>query len=277
MQIKTTLNCRGTLVDLSTPRVMGILNLTPDSFFDGGKFTEQDSILRKVELMLNEGATFIDVGAASSRPGAQVISEQEEMDRLLTPLKTVLKAFPSIIISVDTWRASVAEEALKIGASIINDITAGSGDEKMLLIVSKYKAPFIAMHMQGTPQTMQQNPVYTNVTKDVLRFFIERISAITEHQISDIILDPGFGFGKTLQHNYELLKNLAAFNITGLPVLAGMSRKGMIYKTLNITANEALNGTTALNMVALQNGAKILRVHDVKEAVECVTLYKMMS
>lgn len=276
MQIKTTLNCRGTLVDLSTPRVMGILNLTPDSFFDGGKFTEQDSILRKVELMLNEGATFIDVGAASSRPGAQTISEQEEMDRLLTPLKTVLKAFPSIIISVDTWRASVAEEALKIGASIINDITAGSGDEKMLLIVSKHKAPFIAMHMQGTPQTMQQNPVYTNVTKDVLRFFIERISDIKKHSINDIIIDPGFGFGKTLQHNYDLLKNLSALNIMGLPVLAGLSRKGMIYKALNKTANEALNGTTALNMVALQNGAKILRVHDVREAVECVTLYKMM-
>ncbi len=277
MQIKTTLNCRGTLIDLSTPKVMGILNLTPDSFFDGGKFTEQDSILRKVELMVNEGATFIDIGAASSRPGSQIISEREEMNRLLNPLKAVLNTFPSIIISIDTWRASVAEETLKMGAAIINDITAGLGDKKMLPVVSKYKVPFIAMHMQGTPQTMQQNPLYADVTKDVLKFFIERISIMREHSIHDIIIDPGFGFGKTLQHNYELLKNLSVFNIAGLPVLAGLSRKGMIYKTLNVTAKEALNGTTALNMFALQNGAKILRVHDVKEAMECIKLSGMIQ
>ncbi len=273
MQMQTTLNCRGTLVDLSTPKVMGILNLTPDSFFDGGKFTERDSILRKLELMLHEGATFIDVGAVSSKPGAKPVSAEEEADRLLQPLRVVLEAFPGAICSIDTTNAEVAEFALKAGAAMINDITAGKGDEKMLELVAKYRVPFVAMHMQGNPQTMQQNPHYIDVVKEVLEFFAERIAACKQAGIHDVIVDPGFGFGKTKEHNYKLLKHLDVFKITGQSVLVGLSRKGMVYKTLRTDADGALNGTTALHMVALQNGAKILRVHDVKEAMECVRLW----
>jgi dihydropteroate synthase len=277
MQIKTTLQCKGNLLSLESPKIMGILNLTPDSFFDGGKFTEQDSILRQTELMLHEGATFIDLGAASSRPGAATLSIQAETDRLMAPLTLLLKHFPDILISVDTTRASIADEALKEGAALINDITAGTGDDAMLTVVARHNVPFLSMHMQGTPQTMQQNPTYNNVTQHIISFFSERITVFKKYGIKDILVDPGFGFGKTIAHNYELLNNLADFTITGFPVVAGISRKGMIYKALGTSPQEALNGTTALHMVALQNGASILRVHDVKEAMECLKLHELLK
>jgi dihydropteroate synthase len=270
------INCRGTLIDLSSPKVMGILNITPDSFFDGGKYIDEDSILRQVQLMLSEGADFIDIGATSSRPGAKEVTEEEELKRLLPAVKTIIKNFPQAIISVDTFRSAVAEKSLQTGAHIINDITAGS-DEKMFETVSRFRTPYIMMHMQGTPQTMQQNPVYTNVVKEVQDFFISKLKKIKQYNIIDLILDVGFGFGKTVEHNFELLKNLELFKITGLPMLAGLSRKSMICKTLNVKPDDALNGTTALNMVALMKGAKILRVHDVKEAKECCRLFEKLT
>ncbi len=266
------LNCRGTLLDLSLPKVMGILNITPDSFFDGGKYIDEESILRQVQLMLNEGAGIIDIGAASSRPGAAEVTAEQELERLMPALQAIVKNFPHAIISVDTYRASVAEKVLQAGAHIINDITSGS-DKKMLDVVSAYKAPYVLMHMQGTPQTMQQNPAYVNVVKEVLAFFVSKIETTKQAGITDVILDVGFGFGKTVEHNFELLKHLDVFKITGMPMLAGLSRKSMICKTLNIKPADALNGTTALNMVALMHGAKILRVHDVKAAVECCRLH----
>jgi dihydropteroate synthase len=255
---------------------MGILNITPDSFFDGGKYIDEDSILRQVQLMLNEGADIIDIGAASSRPAAKEITEEEELKRLLPALEVIIKNFPQAIISVDTFRAAIAEKALQTGAHIINDITAGS-DDKMFETVSDYHAPYILMHMQGTPQTMQQNPVYLNVVKEVLDFFNSKLEKTKAYNIHDVILDVGFGFGKTVEHNFELLKNLNVFKIAAVPMLAGLSRKSMICKTLNVKPGDALNGTTALNMVALMNGAKILRVHDVKQAKECCKLFDKLT
>ncbi len=272
-----TLNCNGNCIDLSTPKVMGILNVTPDSFYDGGFYKNESSIIHQVEQMLNNGATFIDVGAYSSKPNVDMVSETEELQRILPIIKLLTSSFPNIILSVDTFRAEVAKQCIINGAAIVNDISAGLLDSNMLATVAKLHVPYIMMHMRGTPQNMQQQTNYDDILKTILFYFSERIAKARQLGIKDIIIDPGFGFAKTREQNFELLKVLEGFKITDLPLLAGVSRKSMIYKTLNITPAEALNGTTALNMVALQKGAKILRVHDVKEAVECVKLYQQLN
>ncbi|TVZ53338.1 dihydropteroate synthase [Dokdonia sp. Hel_I_53] len=272
-----TINCLGKLVDLSTPSVMGILNLTPDSFYDGGSYQDLDKALVHTAKMLDEGATFIDVGAYSSRPGAQNISEEEEEKRLIPIVIELVKAFPDILISVDTFRASVAKKAIESGAALINDISAGQLDPNMMEIVGNLGAPYIMMHMRGTPQTMKSFTSYDDITKDVIHYFSERVALSRKHKINDLILDPGFGFAKDTSQNFELLKNLSLLKSFELPILTGLSRKSMIYKTLGVSPKEALNGTTALHMVALQNGTKILRAHDVKEAVECVNLFNVLK
>ncbi len=267
-----TINCQGNLIDLSSPKIMGILNLTPDSFYDGGKYIDENAILHQTEKMLNEGATFLDVGAYSSRPGANAVSVDEELERIVPVVKLLAHKFPEAILSIDTFRSEVAAACLIEGAAIINDISAGVLDHKMLNVVAMYKAPYIMMHMKGTPQNMQQQTGYENLLEEILYYFSERISKAREHQLNDIIIDVGFGFSKTLEQNYELLQNLDLFKSLNLPILAGLSRKSMIYKALGGSPEDALNGTTALNMVALQKGAHILRVHDVAEAMECVRL-----
>lgn len=272
-----TVNCKGQLVDLSTPKVMGILNLTPDSFFDGGKYKDASAILNQVEQMLNTGATFIDIGGYSSRPGADFVSETEELQRVIPTIKLILKQFPQTLISVDTFRSAVAKQSIAAGACMVNDISGGKLDEQMITTVSKLGVPYIMMHMRGNPKTMQQLTNYDDLVKDILSYFAERIAKAHAAKINDIIIDPGFGFAKTLEQNYKLLNKLKLLEIAGKPMLAGVSRKSMIYKTLNISAKEALNGTTALHIIALQNGANILRVHDVKEAMECVTLYNTIT
>jgi len=267
-----TINCKGTLVDLSSPKVMGILNITPDSFYDGGKYKDEIAILKQVEKMLLDGATFIDVGAYSSRPGAKHISEEEELQRIIPVIDLLMKNFPEIIISVDTFRSKVALETINSGAAIINDISGGTMDAKMFETVANLQVPYILMHMLGTPQNMQKNPVYKDVVEDIISFFAEQIFKLHQLKLNDIIIDVGFGFGKTLDDNFELLKNMQKFQVLGCPLLAGLSRKSMINKVLGTKAKEALNGTTALNMLALQNGANLLRVHDVKEAMECIQI-----
>jgi len=253
---------------------MGILNLTPDSFYDGGKFTDEKAILNQTERMLNEGATFIDVGAYSSRPGADHVSEGEELKRILPMVEMLYHEFPEILLSIDTFRSKIASNCLDSGAALINDISAGRLDENMLPTIAKFKVPYIMMHMQGTPQDMQQKTDYDDFLVDIIKYFSERIAEARALGVVDLIIDPGFGFAKTMAQNYELLSKLELFKNLGRPVLAGLSRKSMIYKTLQTDAENALNGTTALNMVALLNGANILRVHDVKEALECVKLSK---
>ena len=272
-----TLNCKGKLIDLNTPKVMGILNVTPDSFYDGGRYKDKNSILNQVKTMLSQGATFIDIGAYSSRPNAPFVSEAEELQRLLPIVELLVKHFPDIVISVDTFRSEVAKQSIEAGAALINDISAGLQDKTMLQTVANLHVPYIMMHMRGTPQTMQTLTNYDDLLKDILFYFSERITKARASGIVDLILDPGFGFAKTREQNFELLNKFELLNITDLPLLAGVSRKSMIYKTLDITQNEALNGTTALHMIALQKGAKILRVHDVKEALECVTLYNQLQ
>jgi dihydropteroate synthase len=268
-----TLNCKGNLIDLTQPKVMGILNVTPDSFYDGGKYKDPKSILKQVEKMLDEGASCVDVGAYSSRPKALHISEQEELDRILPIVSLLIDQFPDILLSIDTFRSVVARHCLDAGAAMINDISAGLLDTEMLPTLAKYKVPFILMHMKGNPGTMQNETSYDHLLVDILFYFSERIKSARAAGISDIIIDPGFGFAKTQEQNYELLQNLDVFNLLELPILVGLSRKSMIYKVLNIKADEALNGTTALHMMALMQGANILRVHDVKEAVQCIKLY----
>lgn len=272
-----TINCKGNLIDLSTPKIMGILNLTPDSFYDGGKFTNEKAILNQTEKMLKESASFIDVGAYSSRPGAEHVSEQEELKRILPVIELLLLKFPDIILSIDTFRSKIAKNCLELGAAMINDISAGRLDEKMLPTISHFKVPYIMMHMQGNPQTMKQQTDYINLVVDIIKYFSERIVAAKALGIVDLIIDPGFGFAKTITQNYELLTKLELFKNLNHPLLAGLSRKSMIYKTLQIDAKNALNGTTALNMVALLNGANILRVHDVKEAHECIKLSEQLE
>lgn len=267
-----TINCKGTLVDLSTPKVMGILNTTPDSFYDGGVLKNENEILGQVEKMLNEGATFLDIGGYSSRPGAKDISISEELNRVIPAIEHILKNFPETSISIDTFRSEVAKKAIESGAAIINDISAGKLDENMLNTVAQLQVPYIMMHLRGTPQTIQTLSSYENVTLDVLHYFSERIAAARLAGINDIIADPGFGFAKTVEQNFELLSKLELFKNLEIPILVGLSRKSMIYKTLGITPQEALNGTTALNSIALLKGVNILRVHDVKEAMECVRL-----
>ena len=276
---QTTLNCNGHLLDLSEPIVMGILNVTPDSFYKGSRIETEKDLLFQAERMLTEGAKILDIGGMSSRPGADIIAEKEELKRVLPAIKAVLKHFPKALISVDTFRASVAQASVDEGARLINDISAGRFDDKMFeTLVALKNVPYILMHMKGaSPATMQRAAHYEDIAVEILDFFIERLGILRGLGVKDIILDVGFGFGKTIDHNFILLKKLHVFKILEIPILAGLSRKGMIWKTLNITAEEALNGTTVLNTIALQQGAKILRVHDVKEAVETIQLFKKLQ
>jgi dihydropteroate synthase len=272
-----TINCKGQLIDLSTPKVMGILNITPNSFFDGGVYKNESEVLSRVEKMISEGATFIDVGAYSSKPSAEFVSEKEEIERIIPFVNSIIKHFPNAILSIDTFRSEVAKACIESGAAIINDISAGLLDDKMLETIAKYKTPYIMMHMKGTPQTMQKFIQYDDIVKEILFYFSERIAAARHLGINDLIVDPGFGFAKTTEQNYDVFKKMDLFELFELPVLIGISRKSMIYKTLNFSAEEALNGTTVLNTVALTKGANILRVHDVKEAMECVTLFNKIN
>ncbi len=277
MPIKKTLtiNCNGTLLDLTIPRVMGIINITPDSFFDGGKYIEAKHIVKQVENMLSAGVGIIDIGAASSRPGSIQPATDEELKRLLPVIKSIRSQFKDVIISVDTCNYEVAKQALDAGAAMINDISGGN--ENMFKVISQFQVPYVLMHIQGTTQTMQINPQYDDVVMDVMKFFNEKLSLLRSYTIHDIVLDVGFGFGKTVTHNLELLNRLKSFEIFNLPILAGLSRKGMLHKILGTTAEKSLNGTTVLNTIALLNGASILRVHDVNEAVECVKLVSALT
>lgn len=256
---------------------MGILNITPDSFYDGGKYKNEADILFQTEKMLHEGATFIDIGAYSSRPGAAHISENEELSRMIPVIDLLVKHFSEIIISVDTFRSEIAKISIQHGAAMINDISGGKMDEKMFQTVADLQVPYILMHMLGTPQNMQQNPVYEDVTKEIISFFAAQIYKLHQLKVNDIIIDVGFGFGKTMHHNYEILNNLSLFKCLDAPILAGVSRKSMLYKPLEITANEALNATTVANTIALLNGANILRVHDVKEAIEAIKIVNQLE
>ncbi|PCH75855.1 MAG: dihydropteroate synthase [Flavobacteriaceae bacterium] len=272
-----TINCNGTLIDLSQPKVMGILNTTPDSFFDGGKYKDASAIVEQVSKMLAEGATFIDVGGYSSRPGAVHISEEEELKRVVPVVELLIANFPEIVISIDTFRSKVAAACISKGAAMINDISAGEMDAKMFETVAELQVPYCMMHMLGTPQNMQTKPVYEHIVSDLLSYFSEKTLQLKLLGLKDILIDVGFGFGKTMAHNYELLQQLSLFKSLEFPLLIGVSRKSMLYKPLGITASEALNATTVAHTLALLNGASILRVHDVKEAVEAVkivTLYK---
>jgi dihydropteroate synthase len=271
------INCNGNLIDLSTPKVMGILNVTPNSFYDGGKHKEINSIIHQVDKMISEGADFIDIGAYSSKPSAEFVSEEEEIKRLVHIIKELVETFPTIILSVDTFRANVARASVENGVAMVNDISAGLLDDKMLETVAQLKVPYIMMHMRGNPQTMQSLTDYNDIVKEMIFYFSERIQKARSFGISDIIIDPGFGFAKTLEQNYEVLHKMEMFSMLELPLLAGISRKSMIYKVLEKTPQEALNGTSVLNTIALQKGAKILRVHDVREAVECIKLVSKLK
>ena len=272
-----TLNCRGQLIDLSKPKVMGIINITPDSFYDGGKTFSEKEILKQAEKLLSEGATFLDVGGYSTRPGAEEVSEKDEIERAAGAIETILKSFPQALISVDTFRSEVAKKAVEAGAAIVNDVSGGTLDAEMYKVVAKLKVPYILMHMRGNPKTMAKLTKYKNVTIDVLKDLAEKIALAKSEGINDIIADPGFGFAKTRQQSFQLLNNLELFQNLDVPILAGISRKSMIYKTLDTSAENALNGTTSLNTIALLKGASILRVHDVKEAVECVKLFENLK
>lgn len=272
-QKKTTLNAGGKLIDLSEPKVMGIINVTPDSFFAGSRMQNISDAVFMAEKMLNKGATFLDIGAYSSRPGATDISPQEEADRLLPVIEAIVKAFPEAVLSADTFRASVAAAAVKAGAQIINDISGGDLDTQMFETVAKLQVPYILMHMKGTPQNMVEKAIYQDIFAEVFDHFATKIYRLKELHVHDVILDPGFGFAKTKEQSFELLRKMKGFELLQLPILTGISRKGMIYKTVNTTAENALNGTTVLNTMALLNGASILRVHDVQEAVEAVKLF----
>jgi dihydropteroate synthase len=267
-----TINCKGQIIDLSTPKIMGILNITPNSFYDGGIYSLEKNAIAQVEKMLKEGATFIDIGAYSSKPNAEFVSQEEELIRIIPVVKAILKEFPDALLSIDTFRSTVAQECLNNGAALINDISAGSLDEKMMEVISKYNIPYIMMHLRGTPQTMQNQTNYDNLIKEMITYFSDKVNKARSLGINDLIIDPGFGFAKTTDQNYEILSNLELFKILELPILAGVSRKSMIYKPLGVTSNDALNGTTVLNTIAISKGANIIRVHDVKEALECVKL-----
>jgi dihydropteroate synthase len=274
------LRCGDKVLDLSSPVVMGILNVTPDSFYDGGIYTDEGKLLKHAGDMVSEGAAIIDIGAASTRPGAEDIGETEELKRLLPAIQAVRKIFPDVIISADTYRASIAEKAAEAGADIINDVSGGTMDHKMFETVGRLKLPYVLMHIKGTPKDMQVDPKYNDVTREVKAYFEGRIEQLKKLGVEQIILDPGFGFGKTLDHNYRLLRDLAVFVEMGFPVLAGVSRKSMINKVLKSRPQDALNGTTAVNTIALLNGAKLLRVHDVREALQAVKIvefYKAQS
>ena len=272
---KTTVNVKGRLLDLSSPSVMAILNNTPDSFYAQSRSNTVDDALRKVEGFLKDGADFIDIGAYSSRPGAAEVSPDEELRRLLPLIEAITKKLPEAILSIDTFRSAVAKEAIHAGAHIINDISAGSMDEAMFDTIADLQVPYIIMHMKGTPQTMQQQAHYQDIGIEVVSYFADKVSKLKKLGVKDIIIDPGFGFAKTLEQNYELFRQMSNLQVIGLPVLVGISRKSMIYKLLGIGPDEALNGTTVLHTLALQRGASILRVHDVKEAVECIKILNL--
>lgn len=267
-----TINCRGKLIDFQIPKVMGILNITPDSFFDGGKYSNEKDILQQTEKMLQDGATFIDIGAYSSRPGAAHVSENEELQRIVPVVTLLTKNFPEVLISIDTFRSKVAKETILAGGAIVNDISGGNLDTNMFQTIAELQVPYILMHMQGTPQNMQQNPSYKNITTELISFFAKKLFELHQLKINDVIIDVGFGFGKTIAHNYELLQDLSLFESLDSPILAGVSRKSMLYKLLDTSPLEALNATSIANTIALLNGASILRVHDVKEAVEAVKI-----
>ncbi len=275
---KTSLNISGKLFDLSSPIVMGVLNITQDSFYDGGRYNDDEKIIKRAEQILLEGASVIDIGAYSSRPGAKNVSEEEELSQLKNTLSIIRKKFPDAIISVDTFRSSVAEYVVKeFNVKIINDISAGVLDDKMFNVIAKLDVPYIIMHMQGTPQNMQLNPKYDDLIKDIIKYLSDRINKLNLLGVNDVIIDPGFGFGKTLDNNYELMQKLEAFKIFQLPILVGVSRKSMIYKYLNTTPDEALTGTIVLNTIALLHDANILRVHDVKQAVETIKIVEKIK
>lgn len=274
---KKTLNCSGKIINFSSPHIMGILNITPDSFYDGGLYNTKDKWLKKTGEMLNEGATFIDIGACSTRPGSKEISEQEEADRIIPAIKSISETYPEAILSVDTYRSSIAEEAIRNGAAIINDISGGKFDEKIIDIAAKYQSPLIMMHIQGTPENMQNNPDYKNVIKEILFSLSKKIIKAKAAGVADIIIDPGFGFGKTIEHNYKILKELNLLNFSEMPVLVGISRKSLINKILGTTPNDALNGTTILHTLAISQNIDILRVHDVKETSEVLKVYAILD
>ncbi|MDB2567964.1 dihydropteroate synthase [Flavobacteriaceae bacterium] len=271
------LNINGGVFDLSSPKIMGVLNVSPDSFYDGGVFSNEKKILAQVEKMILDGADIIDIGGFSSKPGAKTISLKEEEKRVIPIIKLINKTFNKIIISVDTFRSEIAEKSLNEGASIINDISGGDLDKNIYQISYKYKAPYIMMHMNGVPSNMQNNPKYENINHDIIKDFTSKIDSAEKKGVCDIIIDPGFGFGKTIQHNYQILNNLKLYTVLKKPILVGISRKSMIYKLLKTDPSKALNGTTSLNTIALINGANILRVHDVKEAKEVIKLYSFLK
>jgi dihydropteroate synthase len=272
-----TINCSGKLIDLDQQKIMAILNITPDSFYDGGKYKHEKDILLQTERMLTDGATFIDLGGYSSRPGADHVSMEEELRRIAPIVELLVKNFPEVLLSIDTFRGAVAQAAIERGAVMINDISAGLMDDHMMATVARFNVPYIMMHMRGTPKNMQKKTDYADLIQDILYYFSERIQHAVHLGINDIILDPGFGFAKTTEQNYTLLRKLDLLKIADKPILVGLSRKSMIYKVLGTTPDKALNGTTALHMMALSNGANILRTHDVKEAMECITLYHQIE
>lgn len=271
-----TINCKGKLIDFSSPKVMAILNITPDSFFDGGKYKNEKSILRHVEKCLTNGADFIDVGAYSSRPGADDVSEDTELKRMIPVVKLIISEFPEALLSIDTFRSKVASACIKEGATIINDISAGQFDAEMMNTIAILNVPYIMMHMRGTPKTMKSKTAYNDLMKEILFYFSKKVDMARDKGVTDIIIDPGFGFAKNLEQNYSLLNKMEQLRLMELPILMGVSRKSMIYKLLNTSAENAINGTTALHMIGLEKGANILRVHDVKEATECIKIYNQL-
>lgn len=272
-----TINCNGRLIDLNEPKIMGILNTTPDSFFDGGSSESINLVLEKIDKYLNDGADIIDIGGYSTKPNAKVISEQEEIDRTIPFIEAIVKQHPDIILSIDTFRGNVAKKAINAGASIINDVSGWELDDNMFDAIKELNVPYILMHMKGNPETMQKKTSYNDITLEVNEYFSQKIEKLKAAKVNDIILDPGFGFAKNLEQNYELFSKMEALGFNQFPLLVGISRKSMIYKLFNTTAQEALNGTSVLNMVALQKGAKILRVHDVKEAKETLKIYNALK
>ncbi|MEZ7837710.1 MAG: dihydropteroate synthase [Flavobacteriales bacterium] len=275
--MKRTVNCKGNLIDLSIPKVMGILNFTPDSFYSESRALEDKALLDKIELMVLEGATFIDIGAYSSRPGAAFVSQEEEKKRLLPSLELLIKEFPELLISVDTFRSAIASEAIDIGACMVNDISAGNLDQDMFALIAQKQVPYILMHMRGTPKTMSSLNNYDNLILDTITELQQKVNTLTNLGVNDLILDPGLGFSKDLKQNYEIVKHLKSFETLGHPILIGASRKSMIYKALSILPEEALNGSTVIHTASLLNGASILRVHDVKAAVEAVKITNLLK
>lgn len=272
------INLRGKLIDLGKPRIMGVINITPDSFYSGSRYSGVDSVSEAVRRMISDGADFIDIGGCSSRPGAEIVPVEEERSRIMDPIRLIASEMPDVIISVDTFRSEIAREAVRdCGAHMINDISGGEADPDMFSLVAELNVPYILMHMRGTPSTMQQNPQYEDVVSDLLKWFGKKLIRLQSAGVKDIIIDPGFGFGKTIAHNFEILRRLRDFSITGMPLMAGLSRKSMIWKTLGTSPDDALAGTSVLNMVALMNGADILRVHDVKQAADTIKLYERLK